>query len=242
MKSKIKSTLLPLVVALGMSSAANAAMWDVKVTNLTNGNHFTPLLVTAHDSDTHLFQAGTAAGTSIQLMAECGALTDLLTDLGGVDADTIANPVGEVSMSDPGFLAPGASTTAMITTTNTHLSLVAMILPSNDGFVGLDSIHVPTEVGTYTYYVNGYDAGTEANNELKDTTGSCAINQAGYPGVPSGSEGMNGSGVAGADSNTMVHVHRGVLGDSDSTGGMSDLSSAVHRWQNPMAKVTITVK
>ena len=49
------------------------------------------------------------------------------------------------------------------------------------------------------------------------------------------------TGVAGADSNTMVHVHRGILGDTDPTGGKSDLDSTIHRWQNPVAKVVITV-
>ena len=44
-----------LVTAFG-ATVAQAAAWDVTVTNLTNGNHFTPLLVTAHDNNTHLFQ------------------------------------------------------------------------------------------------------------------------------------------------------------------------------------------
>ena len=41
-------------------------------------------------------------------------------------------------------------------------SIVAMMLPTNDGFVGLDALRVPRWRGTYTYYLNGYDAGTEA--------------------------------------------------------------------------------
>ncbi|MDH5426534.1 MAG: spondin domain-containing protein [Gammaproteobacteria bacterium] len=242
MKMNMQKSLMSMALAMGVSVtslAANAAMWDVTVTNLTNGNHFTPLLVTAHSSTESLFTTGAAAGVSLQSMAECGDLSGLITDIGGEDADTIANPVGATNGN---LLAPGSSTTAMLTTTNTHLSIVGMILPSNDGFIGLGSVEVPTAAGTYTYYVNGYDAGTEANTELKDTAESCAINQAGYPGAPSGSEGMNGTGMVGVDSNTMVHIHRGVLGDSDATGGLSDLDSTVHRWQNPMAKVTVTVK
>lgn len=237
MKSKMQKSLMSLALAMGVS-AVNAASWDVTITNLTNGSHFTPLLVTAHDNTAHLYTLGSAASTALQGMAECGDLTGLLalTEVGGEDADTIKNPVGMEEL-----LAPGASTTAMLTTTQTHLSVVAMILPSNDGFIGLDAIEVPVELGTYTYYVNGYDAGTEANTELKDPA-TCAVGQAGYPGVPSGSEGMNGTGASSVDTNTVVHVHRGVLGDSDPTGGISDLSSTVHRWQNPMAKVTVTVK
>jgi hypothetical protein len=36
-----------------------------------------------------------------------------------------------------------------------------MLLPTNDGFVGLDSLTLPTNPGTYLYTLNGYDAGTK---------------------------------------------------------------------------------
>lgn len=219
------------------ASATQAATWDVTITNLTNGNHFTPLLVTAHDHDTHLFQVGMPAALPIERMAECGLLNPLLAtpEVGATDADTIANPAA-------GLLTPGASTTAMLVTTETHLSVVAMVLPTNDAFLGLESQHIPSEAGTYTYYVNAYDAGTEANDEVLMTAGACSYTDSGMmPGAPGMDAGMNGTGVATADSNTMIHVHRGVLGDQDATGGNSDLDSTIHRWQNPVAKITVTV-
>ena len=49
--------------------------------------------------------------------------------------------------------------------TQKYLSIAAMFLPSNDGFVGVDSWPIPTQPGTYTFRMNGYDAGTEANAE-----------------------------------------------------------------------------
>ncbi len=236
-----KHTLaLALTTSLTTAFAANvtqAATWDVTITNLTNGNHFTPLLVTAHDHDTHLFQVGMPAALPIEHMAECGHLDPLLAtpEVGAIDADTIANPA-------TGLLAPGASTTAMLVTTETHLSVVAMVLPTNDAFLGLESQHIPSEAGTYTYYVNAYDAGTEANDEVLMTAGACSYTDSGMmPGAPGMDAGMNGTGVATTDSNTMIHVHRGVLGDQDATGGNSDLDSTIHRWQNPVAKITVTV-
>ena len=39
----------------------------------------------------------------------------------------------------------------------------------------------------------------------------------------------------------MVHIHRGSLGDDDITGGKSDLDNTVHRWLNPVARITVTV-
>lgn len=217
------------------ASAANAAQWDVTVTNLTHGNYFTPFLVTAHNASDHVFEVGTAASSDLQAMAECGDLSGLTVSY-PADDDTVANPAG-------GLLAPGASTSAMLDTTasgNTQLSIVAMVLPTNDGFVGLDALDVPTASGTYTYYLNAYDAGTEANNELLDTSG-CATNMPGIPGAPGMDAGTGGTGVAAVDSNTTVHIHRGILGDTNPTGGISDLDSTIHRWQNPVAKVVITV-
>jgi len=221
---------------LTITQAAMAADVSVKITNLTNGNHFTPLLVSAHADGTHLFQVGSAASASLTAMAECGDTSSLLTDLGGVDADTIDNPAA-------GLLAPGASTTAdlMTMSTNTHLSIVAMMLPTNDAFIGMDNMMLPTTAGTYTYYLNAYDAGTEANDELLPGT-ACAPGVAGIPGAPGMDAGENGTGVATTDTNTMVHIHRGILGDSDDMAGKSDLNNTIHRWQNPVAKVVVTVK
>jgi len=130
----------------------------------------------------------------------------------------------------------------MLITAETHLSIVAMLLPTNDAFLGLESQQIPSEAGTYTYYVNAYDAGTEANDEVLMTAGTCSYTDSGMmPGAPGMDAGANGSGVSTADSNTTIHIHRGALGDQDATGGNSDLDSTIHRWQNPVARITVTV-
>lgn len=219
------------------SMTARAAIVDIEVTNITNNIYFTPLLITAHPLADFLFFVGTSASPSLQAMAEGGDISDLLTDLGGVDADTIADPAA-------GLLAPGQSTTTTIDTTasgNIYLSLVAMMLPTNDGFVGLDSLEIPTTPGNYTYYLDGYDAGTEANDELLNTVDGGVPGIAGIPGDPSGDAGTGGTGVAVADNNLRVHVHRGNLGDTDPNGDISDLDSTTHRWLNPVATVYLTV-
>ena len=234
--SLIKPTKFMLGVCASalLSFNANAAQWDVTITNLTHGNYFTPLLVAAHPSSMHLYQLGSSASASLRLMAECGDITSLVTELGS-SVDKSENPAG-------GVLAPGSSTTAMLTPTaaNTNLSITAMVLPTNDGFVGMDGMEIPTAAGTYTYYLNAYDAGTEANNELMDTSG-CAVGMPGIPGAPGMDTGTGGTGVSSTDTNTKIHVHRGILGDTNSTGGISDLDSTIHRWQNPVAMVTVKV-
>ena len=233
---KIALNTVALSIALA-SFQAQATQFTVDVQNLTQGIYFTPLLVAAHDSDTHLFEAGEAASASLQAMAEGGATAGLEADLDASSAQYSANPAG-------GLLAPGQSaTTATIDTSassNNYLSVVGMMLPTNDGFIGLDSYPIPTTPGTYTININGYDAGTEANDEIVNGGGAPGV--AGIPAAPGEDNGTGATGAAGADTNTSVHIHRGVLGDTDATGGVSDLDSRIHRWLNPVARVTITVE
>jgi len=230
---KKQLTALAIISSLG-TAPAMAQDLNIKITNLTNAIHFTPFLVAAHDSNSHLFMEGSAASSSLQAMAEGGDITGLSTDIQATGGNVVENPAS-------GLLAPGANTSFMLMSNdgNSQLSLTAMMLPTNDGFVGADSIDVPTTKGTYTYYLNGYDAGTEANDEL--ITGGGAPGVAGIPADPGSHAGTGGTGVATADSNSMIHIHRGSLGDSNATGGSSDLDSSVHRWLNPIAELVITV-
>jgi hypothetical protein len=234
-QSPIKSVLSVLALAL-VSSTTMAQELSITVTNLTQGLHFTPVITAAHTSENNLFMASEMASVELQAMAEGGDISGLVSMLTNADANINENPA-------MGLLAPAMSASFTLTndSANTHLSLAAMVLPSNDGFVGLDSWAIPEEAGTYTVFLNAYDAGTEANNELR---GSGAPGEAGMP-VPPPLEaliGMNGTGVTDMESNSKVHIHRGSLGDSDMSAGTSDINNSVQRWLNPVAKLTITVQ
>lgn len=231
------NTLLSVSALIFASSQVQAQNLSITVTNLTQGLHFTPLITSAHTSDNHIFMVGTAASPELQTMAEGGDISGLLTMLSNADANSNDNPAG-------GLLAPGTSTTYALTNDidNTHLSMTAMVLPSNDGFVGLDSWEIPTEAGTYTIMLNAYDAGTEANNELIIGGAGGAPGVLGIPAAPSGGSGTGGTGVTDTESNTMIHIHRGTIGDDDMDGGTSDLNNSIHRWLNPVAKLTVTIQ
>jgi len=233
--SKRMKTLLTASVLAFASSTVMAQDLSITVTNLTQGLHFTPLITSAHASDNHIFMVGSAATAELQAMAEGGDISGLASMLINADANNNENPVG-------GLLAPGMSTTYMLSndSANTHLSMTAMILPSNDGFVGLDGWKIPTEAGIYTIMLNAYDAGTEANNEVINGGGAPGV--LGIPAAPSGGSGTNGMGVTDTESNTMVHIHRGNIGDDDMDGGKSDLNNSIHRWLNPVAKLTVTIQ
>lgn len=231
----MKTFIASLAALLFVATGAQAANFSVAITNLTQGIHFTPLLVAAHPTGTHLFEATTTASANLQAMAEGGDTTGLESDLMALSADVVVNPFG-------GVMGPGLGTTATFASSamsNTQLSVVAMMLPTNDGFVGLDGITVPTAPGTYTYYLNAYDAGTEVNDERVNGGGAPGV--VGIPADPGAAAGTGGTGVTTVESNTTVHIHRGTLGDTNSTGGISDLDSRVHRWLNPVARVVVTV-
>jgi hypothetical protein len=65
---------------------------------------------------------------------------------------------------------------------------------------------------------------------------------AGIPADPGGNGGTNGTGVTAEEPNPTVHVHRGVLGDGQTDGGISDLDRTLHRWLNPVARLIIDVQ
>ncbi len=228
--------LFSSLIACSVLSATPVIAQDlsIKLTNLTNAIYFTPLLVAAHEQNTHLFVEGSAASANLQAMAEGGDISGLASEVMSAASDAIENPAA-------GLLAPGASTSFDLMTgaNNNHLSLAAMLLPTNDGFVGADSIEIPTAAGTYTYYLNAYDAGTEANNEV--INGGGAPGTLGIPADPGANAGTNGTGITNTAENSMIHIHRGNIGDSDLTAGESDLTNTVHRWLNPVAQLVITV-
>ena len=244
------------------------------IENLTHAITFRPFLVAAHPKKKPVFRTGEDATSKrfagVQLMAECGGLgpapfPNLVDRMTKVGADFVANPVNEAKPFDPplGLLFPAGTTaddtavpfdaglsgsvsgTLKITRKrNTHLSVVAMLLPTNDAFAGLDSIRIPKRRGTHVFFLPAYDAGTEANDEIlsDDNPLDCVPNEVGYPVDPLGNDGVGAKDFLDFEVIDRVHIHRGNLGDLDPAGGTSDLDSRVHRWLNPLVKLTIVVK
>ena len=229
-----RRTLVALAASTLLYASSFAGEVEVKITNLTKGIYFTPLLVAAHPASAQLYKAGEAASLSVQKMAEGGDISGISSDLGAVSASVAENPAS-------GLLAPGASATATIISdeSNNRLSVVAMMLPTNDGFIALNNAKIPTTPGTYSYELNAHDAGTEANNEIINGGGA-----PGVPGLPAAPDGTGGTGATGIEATEegYVHIHRGNIGDMNATAGKSDINTLTHRWLNPVANVVITVK
>ena len=263
-----------LAVTIPVASAGAKRSIDFTLENITNGITYRPFLVAAHAQDKPVFSVGADATSpamaGIQLMAECGGLgpapfPNLVDRLSADGADFVANPVDIVKPFDPplGLLFPAgitagdtlvpfdaglagsvSGTLVIDDNANRYLSVVAMLLPTNDAFVGLDSWPIPATPGTHILYLPAYDAGTETNNEIMsdDNPLDCVPNEPGFPVDPLGNTGTGGSGLAQADVSPRIHIHRNQLGDLDSVGGPGDLDSRIHRWQNPVVKMTVTIR
>lgn len=266
------------VVLACSSSLLMAQTIEITITNLTHAQNFTPRLVIAHDSSVDAFEPGVEATSALAWLAEAGVIDDAQNAassgqnfealLGPTDTDNTTNTWHRFG----GLVAPSttSATYSFDTLDKPYLSILTMLIPTNDAFAGLDSIEIPTTPGTYTYMLNAYDAGTELNDELNSTrtdiveqdTGN-ALGGYGVPGVAGvGASpvelGVGGTGVAvkvgfaidgsaiGANevvdgTDGPVHIHRNILGDTSLTDGASDLQSTEHRWLNPVARVTITI-
>ncbi len=192
--------------------------YQVSITNITSGIQFTPILVATHNEAVRPFTVGQPALPELAEMAEGGNIAPL-TELAlstGVVTDT-ANSA-EV-LDAPPLLFPGQTVMLELTATGQarHLSLVAMMLPTNDSFVALNAVPLPRR-GAVVHNALGYDAGTEPNDEL------CAN----IPGPRCGGEG----GSPDVDGEGFVHISGGIHGSGD-------LSAAVYDWRNPVARVEI---
>ncbi len=208
---------MTLCSTLSYAQDSNARVYEVKITNITSANQFTPMLAVTHSRRASLFSLGNAPRVALAVLAETGNTADLQEIL-------IAN--GNVGMAQTSTPADSPLTFAGQTLQFTidsnsnarFFSMAAMILPTNDSFVALDTVSLPIR-GTSTYYALGYDAGSEMNDEM-------CVN---IPGPTCGGSGefsgLNGEGF--------VHISPGIHGNGD-------LNDAVYDWRNPVAKVEIT--
>ncbi len=232
----VRNTLIAAATLIAaLPAVASATNFKVEITNLTNANYFTPILVAAHKQDLDMFELGEPASAALQAIAEGGDVSGMQTALDDAGAET---GVAETPGPTP-LLAPGETAVALLDVRgrNRWVSLAAMILPTNDAFIGLDAERL--RLREQTFYLYAYDAGTEVNDELMNPGAGGAPGVAGIPGDPSGLAGTGGSGQTTVETNTTVHVHRGILGDDDPLGGLSDLDRSAHRWGTPVAMVTI---
>lgn len=203
-----------------------AASYRVTVYNLTEGQPFTPPLAATHGQASSVFTVGHPASAELQQIAENGNLPPMVTALEG---DPHVSSV-VVALDTPPPILPGTDRTFTIDADGgaKWISLVSMLICTNDGFTGLDSVRLPKQVGeTVTIYTDAYDAGTEINTEdWDDLVPPCAM-LTGF-----GDQGGTGMSNPSLAENGVIHHH-------PNTQGTADLQIDPHRWANPVAKIVL---
>jgi hypothetical protein len=198
---------------------ADDTLVEVTVTNVTRGQQFTPILVASHKAEVRLFELGEPASPELQIVAEEGNVAPLTAAL-------LALP-GVFDVTNSGaLLDPGASATVLVNVRGTfnHISVAAMLIPTNDGFFAVNGARIPPGHNQAQVLTSvAYDAGSERNDEL------CAS----IPGpffVECGGAGDGGQPTGGEEG--YVHVHSGIH-------GIGDLDDAQRDWRNPVARITL---
>jgi len=202
-----------LLMSSTAATADGPASYHVTITNITHSINFTPILLASHRKGVSLYELGSPANDELTAIAEGGDIEPL--------SAVLQNDARVVDVQDTGgLLGPGESVTVTLSATHgaQNISMASMMLPTNDGFIALNSVKAPRR-GTVTYYSPGYDAGTEPNDEL------CIS----IPGPACGGEGPS----PGAGGEGYVHINRGIH-------GIGDLAPDVYDWRNPVAKITIS--
>ncbi|WP_025819506.1 spondin domain-containing protein [Shewanella marina] len=216
MNNTIKSSLLILTLAASASAFAdNQRVYEVTVTNLTKGIAFTPFLGATHKKGMQLFRLGHAASDNVANVAEGGDISGLKDELD--NTYSVAS-----TAASAGLLTHGQSVTFTIDgqARFNHLSLISMLLPTNDTMVSLRGKKLPKQKGQVVHYrMHAYDAGTEVNSEL------CSD-------IPGPQCGGNPFSVPAASDEGYVYPSPGIHGEAD-------LSRFDYGWQAAVAKVKI---
>jgi Spondin_N len=231
------ATAAAALAATPAAEAARADSFEVTFTDLTGGQPLTPAVAATHRGRNELFRVGDPASFGLKEIAENGNNVPMLSRLASDRdvSDSVEAPGGPlVPAGSPGDVMFGQSTTFTITADRGahRLSLAAMLICTNDGFTGVNSLELPSKVGqSVTVETMAYDAGTEANTEdFADIVPPCQS----LIGVSTGEPGTDQSDPALAQNDVIRH-HTGIT-------GRADLIPAVHGWDvnAPVARITVT--
>lgn len=198
-----------------------AKTWRVTITNLTppgpgppGSQPLSPPLFVVHSGQTDVWSVGEIASHGVAAIAEDAdnaVLESALAQLPGVK--TVFTGAG-------GPIPSGATRSFMVETSGrfNRLSIVTMLVNTNDAFTGLDSLRMPGGRLSSLDSMDtiAYDAGSERNNELKsDIPGPCCNNP--FVRDPEGE---------------LIRPHEGIT-------GRGELDPARYDWDGPAARITV---
>ena len=155
----------------------------IKIENIApeNGTFLTPFWVGVHDGSFDSFDSGRPVSAGLESLAEDGNTDGISTEFTKSGAGNVQTTI---TAGDDGVFAPGETAEVTLTLDNddpasAYLNFLSMVLPSNDAFIGNErpqSLAIFDEQNNFLgldVLVRGrrvYDAGTEVNDELPETT------------------------------------------------------------------------
>lgn len=147
--------------------------------NFPSNPHFSKLVGATHNVNTTFWDAGKLATSGIEVMAESGGTSSLLSEinnnisLGDTDVQILAAGIGS---------SPGSSSFSVnVNSSHTFFTLVTMLAPSPDWFIGVSAYNlmpngVWVEKDTVTLYA--YDAGTDDGSNYTSTNADTSPKEA----------------------------------------------------------------
>jgi hypothetical protein len=217
---------------LAQNDGGNARAYRVTVANLTRGQPFTPPAVALHRPGVEVFSVGDPANEPTKEIAEngnLGPLSTLISETNAIRGSAVADgPL--VPEDDPGQTELPYFTELHVSAdaSATKLTFISMLIATNDGFVGLDTVDLPTDVNeSKTLYANGYDAGTEQNTELFSDI------------VPPAKTLILGGEPEGTDQSDPDISEDDVIAPHPGIQGVGNLPPSVYDWREPAAMVQV---
>ena len=143
--------------------------WTAEATpgGVPDGAHFSPLIGGVHIADVAFLEAGGAATPGIESMAERGRTTTLTEEIQAAGANALS-----VLRKDSGPGATASDTFEAVTVTADHpqITLLSMIAPSPDWFVGVFGLSLLDAEGNWVEALKvdlyPWDAGTEGGDDF----------------------------------------------------------------------------
>jgi hypothetical protein len=197
--------------------SGRAKTYRVTVENLTpphtsgpGAQPLSPPLFVVHSNRADVWSVGDIASHGLAAIAEDANNSVLESALSGLPG------VRSVDTGAGGPIPSGTSRSFTVEAAGrfNRLSLVTMLVNTNDAFTGLDSLHL---TGRRSHVLTqAYDAGSERNNELKShVPGPCCGNA--FVRDPEG---------------LVVGMHEGIT-------GRGQLLPSVYGWNGPAARITV---
>jgi len=192
------------------------------------GAHFSPLVGATHTDQVNFWDNGGIASAGIESMAETGSTLALRNefDAAGDNADTTIITSGTLSSNT-------VSGTFMVNESHSLVTLVTMVAPSPDWFVGVHDLQLRAEgewLSSLTVDLFAYDAGTDSgSNFLSNNNNTSPQDPIALLGDPFVGE---STGPLGTFTFTLIPE---LVGDFDDSGnvGVEDLNLVLFNWNAP---------